>query len=58
MGKTVFICSFCGKETKGRVPKGGDGSFVYPARHKVNGKNCPGNIKEAKWKSYPTDKTT
>lgn len=51
--KTVFKCAVCGKETAGRMPndKGfqGDTSFRFPRRHKVNGKNCEGNIQEAIW---------
>jgi hypothetical protein len=47
--KYKFECNVCGKLTSGRVPKEGDGSFVFPRRHKVKGKDCPGNIKEARW---------
>lgn len=58
MLKTVFVCPECGKETSGRLPniggdgygRLGDGTFRYPRRHKVNGKDCPGNIMEAIWK--------
>lgn len=43
-------CAVCGKVTAGRLPRigkhKGDGTFFYPRRHKVNGKDCPGNIQE------------
>ena len=47
--KTYFKCIICGKLTAGRLPKGGDGTFYYPRKHKYNGKSCPGNFHEAEW---------
>ena len=47
--KNLFKCRDCDKLTSGRVPKGGDGSFVFPRRHKIKGKDCPGNAKESIW---------
>jgi hypothetical protein len=53
--RTKFKCAVCGKLTTGRIPgtgRGGtkgDTSFRFPRRHKVNGKDCPGNIIEAEW---------
>lgn len=35
-------CEKCGRFFKPRIPKGGDGSGNYPARHKMDGKPCPG----------------
>jgi hypothetical protein len=32
--KEVVTCSVCGKKYAGKVPKGGDGSVLYPRRHK------------------------
>lgn len=46
----AVICNVCGKETSGRLPRSGNhkgtGDFWFPRRHKVNGKDCPGNIEE------------
>lgn len=47
--KPIVKCSVCGKQTAGRVPKGGDGTFMLPRRHKLYGRDCPGNIEEAEW---------
>ncbi len=47
-------CSVCGKVVIGRLPRGDDGSFWYPRKHKHKGKNCSGNWEEAillKWVS-------
>jgi len=55
MAKTKFKCAVCGKLTAGRIGgtgRGGyrgDTSHRFPRRHKVNGKDCPGNIEEAEW---------
>lgn len=50
MMKTLIVqCAECGKQSEGRLPKGGDGSFRYPQRHSVDGKPCPGNTMEAIW---------
>lgn len=50
---TLFKCVVCGKLTTGRIPKRGkeygDLTVRFPRRHKVNGRPCPGNIKEAEW---------
>lgn len=35
MGEVV-TCQLCGRETVGRVPKGGDGSQINPSRHRVH----------------------
>lgn len=47
-----YRCVICGKVSAGRLPRQtgrntGDTSFYYPRRHKVNGKPCAGNIREA-----------
>jgi hypothetical protein len=43
-------CTVCGKVTAGRLPRSGhyvgDGTVWYPRRHKVNGRDCEGNIEE------------
>lgn len=45
---TRWKCRGCGKLTAGRLPKGGDGSFMYPRRHDgPDGQPCDGNIDEA-----------
>lgn len=45
-----FKCAVCNKLTSGRKPKGGDGTFYYPRRHKgPDKKPCKGNIQEAIW---------
>lgn len=49
MRKTKFKCKVCGLVTSGRKPRGGDGTFYFPARHEVNGKPCEGNYEEAEW---------
>jgi len=28
-------CSVCGKRYKGRIPRGGDGTVLYPRRHRI-----------------------
>jgi hypothetical protein len=45
----VFFCTHCGKQTKVKVPRGGDGSMLVPARHTLKGLNldCPGTHEEA-----------
>lgn len=47
--KTRWKCTVCGKLTVGRLPKGGDGSFYFPARHKAEDDEaaCPGNYQQA-----------
>lgn len=51
--RTRFKCPVCGKLTSGRIGNNGkergDGSHRFPRRHKVNGKDCPGNIEDALW---------
>lgn len=42
-----YKCAVCGWPNAGRIPKGGDGSYIVPRRHKVNGVPCPGNNMEA-----------
>jgi len=45
-----FKCFVCGKLTSGRKPKGGDGSFYYPRRHRLkDGRLCEGVFMEAVW---------
>lgn len=44
-------CVVCGKITAGRLPRAsrhdvGDGTFLFPRRHKVSGVDCPDNIEE------------
>ena len=43
-------CAVCGKITHPRLPRDGrhkgDGTSWLPRRHKVNGKDCEGNIQE------------
>lgn len=47
--KTKLKCKICGKLTRGRTPKGGDGSFKFPSFHNVDGKPCHGSTLEAEW---------
>lgn len=55
--KTLFKCAVCGKLTAGRISRegrlSGDGSHRFPRRHKVNGKDCLGNLEEAEWVDIP-----
>ena len=55
--KTLFKCAVCGKLTTGRISRSGsntgDMSHRFPRRHKVNGKDCKGNIEEAEWVINP-----
>lgn len=45
-----YNCSICGKPTAGRVPRGGDGTFILPRRHNgPDGQPCRGNIEEVVW---------
>ena len=58
---TRFKCVVCGLVTTGRLPRGpwgaeGDGTAVYPRRHRVNGKPCGGNILESIWVDWPQGK--
>ncbi len=46
---TQFKCARCGKVTSGRQPRRGDGSLVYPRRHRIAGKLCEGSFEEAQW---------
>jgi hypothetical protein len=41
-----FKCPVCGKLTAGRQPYG-EGTIIYPRRHKLNGIPCDGNIRES-----------
>lgn len=45
----VFFCSHCGKQTRVKIPPGGDGSMLVPVRHDLKGLNifCPGIHEEA-----------
>jgi hypothetical protein len=49
MKRYRWKCACCGKLTVGRLPKGGDGSFYYPARHTAADDEapCPGNYEQA-----------
>lgn len=44
----VYFCSYCGKRTKVKIPKGGDGSLILPIAHNLNGVDvrCPGSWEE------------
>jgi hypothetical protein len=46
-------CAHCGRETAGRRPAGGDGTFYFPRAHKFEGQPCPGNLREGIWKTLP-----
>lgn len=39
-------CTHCQKITVGRVPKGGDGSVLFPNWHGRDGRKCPGVFSE------------
>jgi len=46
----LYRCQKCRKVSAGRKPKGGDGSFMYPRRHKDrDGAVCRGCFREAAW---------
>jgi hypothetical protein len=45
----AFKCLVCGYVSSGRRPKGGDGSLVYPRRHKSGGVQCAGNLQGTEW---------
>lgn len=49
-------CSVCGRIYTARIPKGGDGTFLYPRRHQsLIGNPCKGNLQEAEYLNpYPT----
>lgn len=54
MIRTRFKCKACDTVSDGRRPRGGwgergDGTVIYPRRHKVEGVACPGNIEPAEW---------
>lgn len=57
--RTVYQCTVCGRLTAGRLPRWGrevgDGTFMYPRRHRDRGKPCPGNIREAHWVEVADD---
>lgn len=36
-------CPTCGRTLKTRVPAGGDGTGVFVAKHKFNGRPCDGS---------------
>jgi hypothetical protein len=61
---TRFKCVVCGKITAGRMPRDGhgspgDGTFLYPRRHKgKDGNPCAGNIEEAEWVDVLTKMST
>jgi len=40
------ICAVCGKKYKGIVPKGGDGSALFPRKHKAPQRESGTRIKE------------
>jgi hypothetical protein len=43
MVKEMFECQCCGKITVGRMPKGGDGTYYFPRKHKgADGETCEG----------------
>ena len=48
--KLCYQCVVCKKLTAGRLPLGGDGSFMYPRQHS-NAREiiCEGVFREAKW---------
>ena len=47
MSGEQWACRVCGKVGPGRIPKGGDGSEIFPTRHKHEGKLCPGYVEAA-----------
>ena len=47
MSDEQWSCRVCGKVGPGRIPKGGDGSEIYPTRHKHEGKLCQGYFEAA-----------
>lgn len=57
MRRTMFKCVVCGKLTAGRIGRegrlSGDMSERFPCRHKLDGKDCPGNIINAEWVDVP-----
>lgn len=58
MAETTYVtCAVCGYKFKGKVPKGGDGSVLFPYKHyqkiyyplrRVSNTVCPGSYREAK----------
>lgn len=46
-------CPICGKITGGRKPRGGDGTFLYPRRHRVGKELCEGVFMEGEWITEP-----
>lgn len=32
----IVTCSHCGREYVGKVPRGGDGSVLFPRKHKLS----------------------
>lgn len=46
---TRFKCAVCGRLTVGRIPKGGNGTFRYPAKHFIGETLCRGVHDEAEW---------
>lgn len=34
--KEIVTCSHCGREYVGKVPKGGDGSVLFPRKHRLS----------------------
>jgi hypothetical protein len=57
--KARYRCVVCGKVTAGRVPYDGrfrgDGTQMWPRRHQVDGKDCPGNVEAAEWVDIPVE---
>ncbi len=47
--RTHFKCGVCGKLTAGKVPKNGDGTLIFPRRHRVKGILCKGIFIAAEW---------
>jgi hypothetical protein len=43
-------CKHCTRMIKGRVPAGGDGSALFPYRHKnLSGRDCSGVYEPGEW---------
>ena len=58
MNVEQWACSVCGKVGPGRIPKGGDGSEIFPTRHKHGGKLCVGYCEAAQLVKPSGDDTT
>lgn len=61
--KTAFVCKACGLATTGRLPRKGDGTEMYPRRHRGDAKIrrgklspvCSGVIEWALWVDVPDE---